>query len=542
MVLLIVLLLFHLFRFIDMCVNPITLRNKYNYFRTFQTRLGEVTLIPSGRTKLQVPCGHCWQCLQAKTDSWVFRCQCEFNYCKEKALFLTLTYDNKHLPTHPYKSSSDSLCNLVSVWDKSACQKYLKSLNEKVIFSMGKSLGLTRLSHGSISDEWRQFLDVCPSRPFSYLLTCERGSFDSYVSDAGRVRFGTGRPHYHCILFIRPFSFSFRGKVYNFFSFFSMSALQDLCVKTWKKGSCYPLVIESSNRSLSQFDRSPLSAIRYVCKYVSKDCNYDYKAVKMSNLVWTNHKEKLNSLPFTLFSNYLGLDWFYSSDFQQNYLRYLENGVTVYCGPGKTRQINPPLYYLNRLRFISTPVEKFSVNYLVKTENGWPCSDTVQHYSIYSEVRSVLQKVNVPTIYNDEISLDILHRKAEYYVGLLDSVRVVPSTFLETLFSSDIDLLNCYSFVKSRLSSVSSDDFYQFIIEDLYMFDNSSCVPDPYSLSSYFTCLFEFLTDYKNFLKNLDHATKKLVLKGNLSISMLNKPNLFNVKPLIVLENEQSNS
>ncbi len=523
-----------------MCISPITLRNKYNYFRTFNTRLGEVTLTPSGRTKIQVPCGHCWQCLQSKIDSWVFRCQSEYNYCNNNALFLTLTYDNEHLPIHPFKRTPDSSCEYVSVWDKSACQRYLKSLNEKVIYNMGKSLGLTRLSHGVITEEWRQFLDVCPSRPFSYLLTCERGSFDSYVSDSGRVRFGTGRPHYHCILFIRPFSFTFRDKDYNFFDFYTITSLQDLCVKTWDKGSCYPLVIEPSKPSLSQFERSPLSAIRYVCKYVSKDCNYDYNDVKMSDLVWSDHREKLNSLPFTLFSNYLGLDWFYSSDFQQNYLKYLEEGVTVYSGPGKTRQINPPLYYLNRLRFISTPVELYTVNSLVKTECGCPSSDTVQNYSTYSEVRSVLQKINVPTLYNDEISRDLLHRKAEYYVGLLDSVRHYPPIFFEKLFSSDNNLLGCYSYLKSKLSSVSSDEFYQFIVEELYMFDSSYTVPDPYSHSSFFTCLFEFLTDYKNFLKNSDHEVKKLVFKGNISISMVNKPNLFNVKPLEFIENEQN--
>ncbi len=538
MALLIVLLLFHLFRFINMCIKPITIRNKYNYSRSYQTQLGEVTLDPSGRIKIQVPCGHCWQCLQSKTDSWVFRCQCEYEYCKNKALFITLTYDKKHLPTHPYKRSPESLVEFVSVWDKSACQRYLKSLNEKVIYYIGKSFGLTRLSHGRLTDEWRQFLDVCPSRPFSYLLTCERGSFDSYVSDSGRTRFGTARPHYHCILFIRPFSFTFRGNSYTFFDFFSMSSLQELCVNLWKKGSCYPLVIEPSTRSLSPYDRSPLSAIRYVCKYVSKDCNYDYKDIPMSKLVWINHRQKLNSLPFTLFSNYLGLDWFYSSDFQQNYLKYLEHGVTVYSGPGKTRQINPPLYYLNRLRFISTPVEKFTVNSLVKTENGWPYSDTFQRYSTYSEIRSVLQKVNVPTVYNDEISRNLLHRKAEYYVSLLDSIRHLPSTYFRSLFSSDNDLLGCYAFLKRNLSSVSSDDFYQFIVEELYTFDSSYTVPDPYSHSSYFTCLFEFLTDYKNFLKKLDHVAKKLLFKSNLSISMVKKPNLFNVKSLEFIENE----
>lgn len=514
-----------------MCVRPISLRNKYNYFRTFQTRLGEVTLTPSGRYKLLVPCGHCWQCLQSKCDSWVFRCQSEFAYCKEKALFLTLTYDEAHLPLHPYKSSPDAFPVMVSVWDKPACQSYLKSLNEKVIYRIGVSLGLTRLCKGRITPEWREFLDAVPSRFFSYILTCERGSFDSYVSDSGHHRFGTGRPHYHCILFVRPDVFTFRGSSYSFTDFFTLDDLQSFCVNSWKYGSCYPLVVKGS-RLMSDYDRSSLGAIRYVCKYISKDCSFDYKNVKMSNLVWTSHREKLNRLPFTLFSNFLGLDWFYSSDFRDNYLKYLSDGVTVYAGHGKTRQINVPLYYLNRLRFIVTPVEQFTVTFPVKTEAGSPYTDHVQQYSTYSEVRKVLQVVNVPTIYNDEISRDILHRKAEHYCNLLSAVQKLPPLYFQNLFSDDDALYGRYLFLKSRLCSASSDDFYQFIVEDLYTSDFSDLVGDAYTKASFFTSLFEFLVDYKSLVNNIEHERKQLTFKGSLTASQLSKPNLFNVSPL----------
>lgn len=47
---------------------------------------------------LQVPCGHCDICKKSKVDSLVFRCKLETYSYKCKPIFLTLTYDEKHLP------------------------------------------------------------------------------------------------------------------------------------------------------------------------------------------------------------------------------------------------------------------------------------------------------------------------------------------------------------------------------------------------------------------------------------------------------------
>lgn len=47
---------------------------------------------------IQVPCGKCLPCLMSKRTDWAFRLQQEYKYSKS-ACFVTLTYDQKHMPT-----------------------------------------------------------------------------------------------------------------------------------------------------------------------------------------------------------------------------------------------------------------------------------------------------------------------------------------------------------------------------------------------------------------------------------------------------------
>lgn len=58
-------------------------------------RLGES--VPSGFTELRVPCGQCIECRLRYAREWAARCmiEAEASTC---AWFLTLTYDDTHLP------------------------------------------------------------------------------------------------------------------------------------------------------------------------------------------------------------------------------------------------------------------------------------------------------------------------------------------------------------------------------------------------------------------------------------------------------------
>lgn len=52
----------------------------------------------AGNKKVIVPCGRCLPCLSNKRNDWTFRLQQEYKHSRS-AVFLTLTYDRKHLPT-----------------------------------------------------------------------------------------------------------------------------------------------------------------------------------------------------------------------------------------------------------------------------------------------------------------------------------------------------------------------------------------------------------------------------------------------------------
>lgn len=62
-----------------MCITPIKVKNK---------KTGEI---------IPVPCGKCGECLKRKGDEWKFRCSVEAA-CSDSVIFITLTYDEFHLP------------------------------------------------------------------------------------------------------------------------------------------------------------------------------------------------------------------------------------------------------------------------------------------------------------------------------------------------------------------------------------------------------------------------------------------------------------
>lgn len=63
-----------------MCFRPINLKN------------------PNGPGYIQVPCGHCLDCLRKYQNDWTNRFDAELKACNGKAVFFTLTYDDANVP------------------------------------------------------------------------------------------------------------------------------------------------------------------------------------------------------------------------------------------------------------------------------------------------------------------------------------------------------------------------------------------------------------------------------------------------------------
>lgn len=103
------------------CLHPKLLPNPI--FGKLSYSDGRPTLSGDRLSKyIEVPCGRCVDCLSNRQNSWSFRIDCEYLDVVSKdgcSYFITLTYDDEHLPFN-----SDGICSL----DKSHLQLFHKRL------------------------------------------------------------------------------------------------------------------------------------------------------------------------------------------------------------------------------------------------------------------------------------------------------------------------------------------------------------------------------------------------------------------------------
>lgn len=116
-------------------------------------------LTPVGK---EYPCGRCEACLRNKAAEWSFRLEVELKNSRGACYFITLTYDDEHLPRNS---------NGVPGFDKPQVQKFIKNLRNQV-----------------------------RGHPIKYYLAAEYG---------GQFH----RPHYHMLLFDWPYSEQALGSI-----------------------------------------------------------------------------------------------------------------------------------------------------------------------------------------------------------------------------------------------------------------------------------------------------------------------------------------
>lgn len=159
-----------------------------------------------------VPCGHCSVCECSKQNSFVQRCTLETQMYLSKPYFVTLTYDNDHLPKVNINGKDyPTLC----VRD---VQLFLKRFRQN-------------LKRSGVQD--------CKYKPLRYAVTGEYGK-------------NTKRPHYHIILWNVQ---SFDDKSY--------SKVLDLLNKSWKNGFIQCRLINPEKDNGDSF--------KYTTKYLHKD-------------------------------------------------------------------------------------------------------------------------------------------------------------------------------------------------------------------------------------------------------------------------------
>lgn len=107
---------------------------------------------------VELPCGHCDGCRIARSREWANRCMMELEY-HDSAYFLTLTYDEEHVPRHWYADPST-----------------------------GEALQSLSLEKRDMQLFWKRLRKAFPDDKIRYFMCGEYGST-------------TFRPHYHAIVF-----------------------------------------------------------------------------------------------------------------------------------------------------------------------------------------------------------------------------------------------------------------------------------------------------------------------------------------------------
>lgn len=190
-----------------MCYRPIHI---YNPSRRWN---GDAPL------RIAVPCGRCADCQRVKKNEWFFRAYQEYRYYRDKlnghVYFVTLTYDNAHLPQMPLPDGSST-----SAFNRNHIRNFIKYLRIYL-----KRRGII-------------------SKDIKFLVCSEYGE-------------NTKRPHYHALLFF-PF-------------YLDNLSFQHLMQSVWQHGFivCSKLGWEIT---------SP-AGIRYASKYICKDIAFENRTM-----------------------------------------------------------------------------------------------------------------------------------------------------------------------------------------------------------------------------------------------------------------------
>lgn len=537
-----------------MCYKKIRIRN--NRFSDVNSVDADGVLYRSPSTQFlhEVPCGHCEACLQSKRDSYLLRSLVEYSRCSERALFCTLTYEDKYLPLYQwqdipvfsdavYTDSNDycrpigfedesgnvlfsvgdivvndaqllneyELHNISSVWNKLHIQKFFKSLRERLHYEYGtRCLGLKRLvtidGRRRISEEWKSYQSQ--KRNFlRYLVVCERGSDNLYMSDSGRVRRATSRPHYHVIIFIQD-------------AFFSNDYVKSLVKDIWKYGNCKNLVIGDDVYSQKKYGRTEGKSIEYVTKYVAKDINDITE-----NIIYRNHDDFLRYRSFVSSSRFYGADLF--RDLTDKEIFNIEvNGYNIPSDNPEGRVIALPTYYSDKTgNFITHKTKVTEIREMRPfMDDGYYVHPLIhQNKYIYHEANcmdnpanlgyervEVLKSKRYRTLRGEALLNALIDKRVKHYADIYNSVSSVgaDSPYFSHLFFD-----------------VGFDEFINYV---RYLY----CSSDYHNEHVLCHSLYIHIQSVDAHLSEENHKLHKIKYRNNLYTAIYRKPKLFESHPL----------
>lgn len=272
-----------------MCYRPIYI---YNPVRTYNF---------DQPIKIAVPCGCCEDCQRTKTNEWFFRSYVEYKHYKKiggSVYFVTLTYDNDHLPWLEFKDGKKIPC-----FNKFHIRNFIKYIRVWLKRNHMLSTGI------------------------KYLICSEYGKT-------------TKRPHYHGLLFfpfhIPPMSFT-------------------RLMRTWWQ---HGFVICSKQG----WEIKSLAGITYASKYVAKDFSYfelpELKDVVASGELSAFKKEYSDSMPRHWQSVGFGSPFLNTIQSQDDIPQFLKNNSYRLYNDDKGVYPIPRYYHLKLEKFINKEYSK----------------------------------------------------------------------------------------------------------------------------------------------------------------------------------------
>lgn len=305
-----------------MCLNPIRL---YNPARKINLNGGQ-------RFQIDIPCGQCAECREAKRTDIYFRSyyECEYTWSKNGYVYFdTLTYSTPNLPhVRDFVDKVPESMNF-SCFNREDFRLFMVRLRRQLQY------------HG---------LDL--KNQLKYFVASEYGSDKEYVDDNGVLRKGTNRPHYHVLFFVTgdvdPVTFS---KYVN---------------KCWQKGKTDGIDYHDLNYLMEHVygpqynnDKVHMRAVcNYVAKYVLKDSEFEETLQKRMQAVFGedykseyHDKRRYDKIekcmkPYTKWSNGFGLYGLHYNSDEDMY-----NNKMRVPDKNKVWRFAPLSGYLNRKKY-----------------------------------------------------------------------------------------------------------------------------------------------------------------------------------------------
>lgn len=232
------------------------------------------------RYEIEVPCGECAECKEAKKNEWYLRTywQCRQTWDeKGYVLFDTLTYNNENLPH-------------VSDFIKFEWNEYKFSYPDETKDKLGRAL--VDVIHHNLKKENELEYNILNSSCFNtddyrYFFVRLRRNLDYYGYDSTKVKYfltseygstegKTHRPHYHILFFVTD-------------SRLSPITLSNMIDRSWKKGRTdgvgyyhdgwsdskeYVLQKRTFGPGYNHDENYMRAVCNYVAKYVMKDSEF----------------------------------------------------------------------------------------------------------------------------------------------------------------------------------------------------------------------------------------------------------------------------